>query len=193
MNRIITGIVIVISLFTVSQSFAVEPAYREVQASFTYGASAPSGDWKSIMESGQSLGVDLGMAISSRVSVGLHFGYGVFDTKFNRVDPLPAATAGNNWTRFVGGMFGEYRLTNSPVSPFVGLGAGVHTVHVSYVENYKGSDGQGDFGFGFGVSAGLQYRNSSRLGAVLRFDLENSTGMMDGWFTQVQLGVKLFL
>ncbi len=193
MNRLITRFVIVISLLSVSISFGVEPAYREVQVSFAYGVSSPSGNWKSVMESGQSLGVDLGLAVSSRASVGLHFGYGDFDTKFKQLGPLEAETSDNNWTRYVGGLFGEYRLTDSSISPFIGVGAGVHAVHVAYVEVIEGVDGEGDFGFGFGFATGLQYRNSPRLGAVLRFDFENSPSMTDGWFMQAQLGVKVFL
>lgn len=145
------------------------------------------------MESGQSLALDLGVAVSSRATVGLRFSFGILGTKFQQIGPLNAATSDNDWTRYVGGLFGEYRLTEWRAAPFVGTSLGVQGVHVSYVETFDGFNGQGDFGFGFGLFTGLQYRSSQRFGVMIRFDAENAPSLTDGWFYQAQLGLRLFV
>jgi hypothetical protein len=185
--------IILLSFASATDSLADEPAYREIRASFTYGVSVPTGNCKELMERGQGLTLDLGMALSSRTTVGFHFGFGVFDTKFERIGPLDAATSGNDWMRFVGGVFGEYLLAESRVAPFVGANVGVHAVYVAYAEAIEEFEGQGYFGLGLGLYAGMQYRSSRRVGAVLRFDAENSPSMIEGWFYQVQIGLRLFL
>ena len=174
-------------------SSAVEPTYREVQATLTYGLSTPTEDWKARMENGQSLALDLGMAVSSRATVGFHFGIGVFDAKIKQLGALNASVDQHDWTRYSGGIFGEYRLTASRVAPFVGANLGVYGVHIAYDEVIEGFDGQGHFGFGFGISAGLQYRGDQPVGAILRFDAENPRGVIDGWFYQAQVGLRAFL
>lgn len=193
MNRIVICLILTLNLVSFTNVFGVEQAYREVQTSFAFGAVFPTGDWTSQMENGQGISIDLGMAISPQLTGGMHFSLGIMNTKFEQIGPQEAYTSNNDWTRYTGGPFVEYRLTASDFAPYVGANLGVHAVHVSYVETIEGIDGLGDYGFGFGVTVGLRYRVGPRFGAVLRFDAENSPDMTSGWFYQTRLGLALFL
>jgi len=193
MSRVLGCMLLIAPLTWVASAVAGEPAYREIQVSFAYAAVTPSGEWKDVMGSGQGFAADLGMAVSSKVSVGLHFGLSVLNAKVDQIGPFEAAISGNDWMRYIGGWYSEFRFLDTTVSPFAAVGLGVHGVHVSYVDVVDSADGQGDFGIGYSLSAGLQYRGNSRLGGVFRVDLENSPSMGDGWFSQAQLGLRLFL
>jgi hypothetical protein len=144
------------------------------------------------MSTGRGLEIDLGMSVTPHLTVGGHAGLGVYEPKIEQLGPLDA-TVSDNWIRYVGGLFGEYRLTQSLISPFVGASLGLQAVYINYAESTDGFAGQGDYGWGFGLATGLQYRSSHRLGAVLRFSFENSPDMGGGWFVQAELGLRLFL
>jgi opacity protein-like surface antigen len=194
-SRFIGIALLLASMTWAATSSGVEPAYREVQMSIAYVAVTPSGDWQDFMGNGRGIAADLGLAASSKITVGLHFGFSVLDCKLEKIGPLDAEVSGDNWTRYVGAGYAEYRFSKSTISPFGGVGLGIHAVHVSYVDIIENIAGQGDYGIGYSLCAGLQYRGDSRLGGVLQVSLENAPnlGMIDGWFTQVQFGVRLFL
>jgi len=166
--------------------------YRELKATFSYGAVVPSGDWKDLMDTGQSVRLGLGMAASSRLSIGIHFGYGTLKPKVESISPFNVSVQDNKWDRYSGGVFGEYQITKSSFSPFVGGSLGVHGVHISYDELLGSISGQGDYGFGYGLTAGIQYRGGGPVGGVIRFGAEYSPELDTGWFTNYDLGLRLF-
>lgn len=175
----------------VTDAAAVEPEYREVRVSFSAGRAFPTGDWDYYMESGPSAHLDVGITLHPRFDAGVHVGLGTFDNRY--LGPFEGSRRGEEWTRYAGGIFGEYTIRPGRLAPFVGGHIGMHGVHLRYIEVIDDIEGRGEYGFGYGLSCGLRYRGNTRYGFLARFDAESSTGMRPGWFLTLQLGVSFYL
>ena len=193
MRHTIASTVLAILLIYTSDSGAVEPAYREIQFSLSMGAGIPAGDWENYMEIGSTASLGIGIALTSQFSAGLQMSLGSFKTKPENMGTPNSWGYSDNWTRYTGGIFAEYRYGIGSLVPFLGGSIGVHGIHVSYTQLINGADGEGDYNFGYGISCGMRYRTARRYGFLLRLDAETSPNMTSGWFFLIQLGISFQL
>ena len=193
MRHTVASAVLAILLIHTSDSAAVEPAYREIQFSLSIGPAIPTGDWENYMETGYIASLDMGLSFTPRFSAGLQMGLGSFKTKPDHMGPFAPSAYSAHWARYSGGVFGEYRIGVGSVVPFIGGRIGMQGVYVSYVDVIQGMEGQGEHGFGYGISCGIRYRTARRYGFLLRLDAENSPNMTSGWFFLIQLGISFHL
>lgn len=190
-NAILVAIVAVLGL--AADSRAVEPAYREIQASVAYGVAVPGGDWDTTMETGSGVALDLGVTLSPRFTAGFRGSVDSLAPRSEYAEALEELIGDNNWIRYTASGYGEYLFSHRRLSPFVGASLGMHGVDISYVRTSLGFDGSGDYGLGLGISAGVRYRDSERVGGVIRLDAENAIGIEGGWFYAVRGGVTFYL
>jgi len=193
MKRQIALIALAILLMYASNSIAMEPAYREIQLSLSIGPAIPTGDWDNFVENGTSANLEISLAFTPSISAGLHMGFGSFKTKYENMWPHDPSKYSDHWARYSGGVFGEYRIGVHSFVPFVSGRIGMQGIYVSYIELIDGMEGQGEFGFGYGISGGMRYRTSERYGFLIRLDAENSPDMREGWYYLIQLGVSFHL
>ena len=168
------------------------PKYREILAQFDIGVVHPSSDPKHAMDTGTGFGAQLGIALTPRITSGFFLDYQVLGSTQSIVPP-GRNVGDNNWTRYSGGAFGEFLLTETRLTPFIGGYVGVQGIHISYANLYDTFEGQGDYGLGFGVASGLRYRMAQRVGTTLRVQADNSPKTNLGWFFEGRLGLTLFL
>jgi hypothetical protein len=172
---------------------AVEPDYREIQVNLDAGGVLPSREWEQDLEAGAGVGLQAGIALTPNLSCGLYFGYNRFEAKREFLPPLTLGIGDNDWIRYSGGLFAEYALRRGRLAPFLGAYFGMHGIYIEYVRPWHGALGEGNFGFGFGLSSGLRYRHDRRFGGTLRILGENSPGMDSGWFVHARVGLCVFL
>lgn len=183
---------VALTIWTASCAPAAEPAYRELQLTAAVAGVQPPSAIDTYVGGGRGVSADLGMAITSRLTAGLHFGLAGLERKTEGIGAYYDKPATGNWLRYEGGAFAEYRLSTRRLAPIVSGGIGFHAMHVDYSEVVDGVEGAGMYGVGFDLSAGVQYRGSSRLGAVARVGAGHSRPVADGWFTQGQIGARLY-
>ena len=185
-------IVVALVMLAASLSQAAEPAYRELQFTAALTGVRPPGAADTYVGSGGGICADLGMTVTPRLTAGIHFGLAQLNRKTEGVGALTDRPAKGDWWRYEGDAFVECRLTSQRFAPIVGGGIGVHAMHINYSAPFNGAVGAGSYGVGFDLMAGCQYRGSSHLGMVARIGAGHSQRISDGWFTQAQLGVRLF-
>ena len=181
-----------LAILATSSSQATEPAFRELQLTATFAAVRSPAGIETYVGDGRGFGADLGMAVTSRLSAGIHYGLAELERKTEGVGVYDDRPATGDWWRHEGGAFVEYRLSTRRLAPMVGCGIGVHAMHINYSAPVDGAVGAGMYGVGFDLMAGVQYRGTSHLGAVARVGTGHSQRIADGWFTQAQMGVRLF-
>jgi hypothetical protein len=180
-------------LFCAVSTDAVVPVYREIQTSMVFGPSLVSGEWSTIMESGISCELHIGLAVARQVTVGMQAGLGSYANRLDSIGYYGTPIGDGAWTRYTGGTYCEYSFGTRRFVPVLGATFGVHGVHIPYESIFDGSNGQGNYGFGYGINGGVRYRSVRRWGLDLRIGAENSPAMFSGWFYQVGIGISAFL
>lgn len=185
--------ILVLALSVVSTVALAEPQCREFALGVDYGFSSPTGDWADKLDGGYGVGADVGVAISARLAVGLHFSAHLYTPTQDYIPPAGAYVAGNDWNRYTTAIFGEYRLTESRFSPFVGAHVGMHFQYIRYTRELLGMGSQGDFGLGYAGALGARYRLSGHLGCVIRVQAERAPSVTEGVVYNVQAGFSVFM
>jgi hypothetical protein len=117
----------------------------------------------------------------------------VYDNKVDDVGLMGALVADNRWSRYAGGLYGEYLFGSRSLIPVVGASVGVHGFNIGFDEAIAGAEGMGDYGVGYGVCGGLRYRGHTRWSIDLRMDAENAPSLFEGWFYQLGIGFSTYL
>lgn len=178
---------------SVAEARAIQPSRREIRASVSGGFVSFSGRAARLMENGPTVGGDIGIALAPSITAGMRVDVGFPASKIDAIGPSRIPTGTNHWRWYSTGLFGEYTLRQSSLSPVVGGRVGVDGMRISYVQNVDGSSGVGDYGVGYGMYLGLRYRPSQRLGGVLSVGAERSPGTSTGWLYPARLGLAVFL
>jgi hypothetical protein len=167
---------------------------REIRASLSAGVVVLSGSRARLTKNGPTIGGDLGITFSPRVTAGIRLDAGILGSKFDVVGQQRIPTDDNNWTWSAAGLFAEYIVTASRLSPVVGGRVGVDGVHISYAQQRAdGATGVGDYGVSYATFVGLRYRASHRLGGLIDFAAERCPSTSTGWYFPARAALAVFL
>lgn len=183
-----------ITLASAAAAEPLEPGYREIRTSLSGGVVGLSGSTSRVSKTGPTIGADIGIALSPRVTAGMRFDIGSLESKFDVVGQRQIATDGNNWTWYAAGLFGEYAVAKARLAPVIGGRVGIDGIHISYAqEQADGSTGTGDYGVSYAAFAGLRYRAGSRLGGLFDVAAERCPSTSTGWYFPARAALAIFL
>ncbi len=162
------------------------------------GESHVRGDYDQTMFSGWGLGLTFGYEIDRQFQVGLRLGLDIYDRRFPQGHVDDPMQDDEQWQRVTFTFYGEYYFSPSRLSPYIAFHGGMQTLYWTYYQQFADGrdeelvEGPESYAALLGGALGMRFGISRQVEGFLEVGADTAPSVGDGWYTRVQIGVKIF-